>query len=245
LFNNLRPITVTATVWDNDSPGLDISPVSGTDTVITEGGASDSILIKLNTQPAAGTSVTISLYPPAFYVPPPQLGKTNGYFANDQGSSNQRDNIVIDYTESIQLYRDTFYATLRAAYGGVIPPLTTPTSADNVNIQNAHWTATKQMIDKMDLWFSGGSLKARHPVLIEPNQPTPVPLPAINPRQTIMEAIYHLNGGSGLPSTTRYTTEVVYNAKSPPTDTFSTEVRDRARWAGYLMTVAAPGLVAH
>lgn len=241
-YQNLSAPVLNVTVWDNDSPGLDISPVGGTDTIVTEGGTGDSILIKLNTAPSA--PVTITLYPPAFYVPPPQIGKTNGYFTNDQGSSNERDNIVIDYTESIQLYRNTFYTRLRSEYGGTIPtPFpTVPTAEDNTKLRNAHWAATKAMIDKMDLWFSGGSLKARHPVLENPGD---TPLPVVNPRQTIMEAIYALSGGAGLPSTTRYAPEVTFDPKAPPTDTFANEVRDRCRWAGYLMTVGSPGLVAH
>jgi hypothetical protein len=246
-FNNLSAATLAATVWDNDSPGLDVSPVGGTDTVITEGGASDAILVKLNTAPAAGTSVTITLYPPAFYVPPPQIGKTSGYFTNDQGSSNQRDNIVIDYTESIQLYRSTFYNYLTTVYGGTIPAnLATSTNpTDLINIQNAHWAATKVTIDKMDLWFGNGYLKAHHPVLIEPNQATPVPMPAFNARQAVMDAIYRHSGGSGSPATTRYAPQVAYDPKAPPTSTFETDVRDRIRWAGYLMTVGANAFTSH
>ena len=247
LYNNLSIPTHTAQIWDNDTPSIDVSPVGGTDTVITEGGASDSILIKLNTQPAAGTSVTLTLYPPSFYVPPPQIGKTNGYFTNDQGSSNQRDNIVLDYTESILLYRSTFYSHLTAAYGGTIPATlaTSATAADNIKIQNAHWTATKTVIDKMDLWFSNGYLKAHHPVLIEPNQPTPTPLPAFNARQAVMDAIYRHSGGSGSPATTRYAAQVAYDPKAPPNTTFETDIRDRIRWAGYLMTVGANAFTSH
>lgn len=250
LYSNLSVPTLSAQIWDNDSPGINVTHAGAdsTSTVVTEGGSvNDSILVRLNTQPQLGTSVTITLFPPAYYVPPPQIGKTNGYFVNDQGTSNERDNIVIDYSESIQLYRNTFYANLRAAYGGVIPtPFpTTPSATDNTRLQNAHWAATKAMIDKMDIWFSGGGMKARNPVLIEPNQPVRGPLPPANPRQAIMDAIYAHSGGNSLPSTTRYAPEVVFNPKAPPTDTFANEVRDRCRWAGYLMTVGAPGMVSH
>jgi hypothetical protein len=249
LYSNLSVPTLAAQIWDNDVPSIDVSHAGAdsSNTVVTEGGVNDAILIKLNTQPEPGTSVTITLYPPAYFVPPPQIAKTQSYFINDQGSSNERDNIVIDYSESIQLYRDTFYSNLRAAYGGVIPsPFpTTPSAADNIRLQNAHWAATKAIIDKMDIWFSGGGMKARNPILIEPNQPLPVPRPQSNPRQAIMDAIYAHSGGSNLPATTRYTPEVTFNPKSPPTDTFANDVRDRCRWAGYLMTVGAPGLVSH
>lgn len=242
LFHNLSAARLTAQIWDNDSAGLNVTH-AGADpgsTVIKEGGSGDAILVKLNTQPPAGTSVTITLYPPAYYVPPPQHGKTAGYFVNDLGGSNQKDNIVIDYTESILKYRQTFYDSLRAANGGTIPA--TPST---VHVQNAHWAASKAVVDQMDLWFCSGSLKARYPALIEPNQPAPSPLPPINPRQTIIEAIYAHSGGSSLPATTRYEAEIPFNPKSPSTTTFANDVRDRVRWAGYLMTVAAPGLISH
>ena len=238
-YQNASAATLSANIYDNDSPGLAVNHTDG-GTSIVEGGTSDSIVVRLNQAPAPGTSVTVTLYPPSYYVPPPQLGKTNGYFVNDQGGSNQSDNIVIDYTESIQKYRDIFYATLRTAYGGTIPA--TPTAA---NIQNAHWAASRAVIDQMDLWFSGGGLKARYPILVEPNQTAPNPLPPRNPRQAIIEAIYAHSGGSGLAATTRYEVEIPFNPKAPSTTTFANDVRDRIRWAGYLMTVGAPGLVSH
>ena len=250
LWNNLSIPTHTAQIWDNDVSSIDITPVGGNDTVITEGGASDSILIKLNQPPVdstgAPTTVTISLYPPSFYVPPPQIGKTQGYFTNDQGSSNQRDNIVLDYVEPILLYRSTFYGHLTSVYGTIPASLATSTNAtDLANIQNAHWLATKTVIDKMDLWFSNGYLKAQWPILVEPNKPSPTPMPPFNPRQAVMDAIYRHSGGSGSPATTRYAAEVAYNPKSPPTSTFETDVRDRVRWAAYLMTVGANAFTNH
>jgi hypothetical protein len=227
---------------------VDITPVGGTDTVVMEGGPHDSILIKLNTQPPAGTNVTLTLYPPMLYIPPPQIGKTSGYFVNDQGGSNQRDNIVIDYTDSILHYRTTFYSTLTALYAPAAIPANLATStvaSDLQKIQQAHWAASKAVVDQMDLWLNGGSLKARFPVLIEPHAPAPNPLPAVNPRQTIIEAVYAHSGGTNLPATTRYAPQAAYNPKSPPTATFDNDIRDRVRWCGYLMSVGAPGLISH
>ncbi len=241
-FHGISAATLTAQIWDNDSPGLDVSHAGAdsTNTVVTEGGVNDAIVLRLTQAPPAGSSVTVSLYPPAFYVPPPQHGKVAGYFANDQGTNNNRDNIVIDYTESIVKYRQVFYHSLRSQNGGVIPA--TPAATQ---IQNAHWQASKTIVDQMDLWFNGGSMKARNPVLIEPNQPVPSPLPQANARQAIIEAVYAHSGGSSLPSTTRYEAETIFNPKNPPTSTFANEVRDRVRWAGYLMSVGAPGLISH
>ncbi|MBL9115743.1 MAG: DUF1800 family protein [Verrucomicrobiaceae bacterium] len=239
MYNGASVAGVNVQVWDNDSPGVDVSHTDGS-TTITEGGSPDTLVFKLTQPPAPGTSVTITLFPPAYYVPPPQLGKSNGYFNNDQGGSNQRDNIVIDYTESILKYREVFYAHLNNVYGGTIPA-----SPSALNLQNAHWTASKAIVDQMDLWFNGGSLKARHPVLIEPNQPPPAPLPAVNPRQAIIEAVYAHSGGANLPAATRYEAQIPFNPKAPSTTTFANDVRDRVRWCGYLMTVTAPGLVSH
>jgi hypothetical protein len=247
LYQNTSVATLTVPIWDNDASSIDVTHVGGTDTVVTEGGAPDSILIKLNTQPPAGTNVTITLYPPMVFIPPPQIGKSNGYFVNDQGASNQRDNIVIDYTESILKYRSIFFTTIAGLYGGAIPTPypTTPSAADNVKLQQAHWAASKAVVDQMDLWFNGGSMKARFPVLVEPHAAAPSPLPPVNARQAIIEAIYAHSGGTDLPATKRYTAEGTYNAKVPPTDTFNTDIRDRVRWCGYLMTVGAPGLISH
>lgn len=241
-FNGISAATLTAQIWDNDSPGLEVSHAGtdANDTVVTEGGTNDSIVLRLTQAPPAGSSVTVSLYPPAFYVPPPQHGKVAGYFANDQGTNNNRDNIVIDYTESIVKYRQVFYDSLRSQNGGIIPA--SPAAAQ---IQNAHWQASKTLVDQMDLWFNGGSMKARNPVLIEPNQALPTPLPIANARQAIIEAVYAHSGGSSLPSTTRYEAETIFNPKNPPTSTFANEIRDRVRWAGYLMSVGAPGLISH
>jgi hypothetical protein len=171
-------------------------------------------------------------------VPPPQHGKTAGYFVNDLGGTNQRDNIVIDYTESILKYRQVFYGSLDAHYGGAVPAEPEPSVT-----QKAHWDASVAVIDQMDLWFNGGALKARHPLIYGPNFIGPVP--PTNPRQAIIEAIYAHSGGANLPSTTRYEQEITFNPKSPSTTTFANEVRDRVRWAGYLMSVGAPGLISH
>jgi len=247
LYHNASVATLTVPVWDNDVASVDVTHVGGTDTVITEGGAPDSILIKLNTQPPPGTNVTLTLYPPMVFIPPPQIGKSNGYFTNDQGGSNQRDNIVIDYTESILHYRSTFYSTLTTLFGGTMPAnlATSTVAADLQKVQRAHWAASKAVVDQMDLWFNGGSMKAKFPILVEPHATPPSPLPTINARQAIIEAIYAHSGGTNLPATTRYTAAGTYNAKTPPTDTFNTDIRDRVRWCGYLMTVGAPGLISH
>jgi uncharacterized protein (DUF1800 family) len=238
-YNGASIASVYVQVWDNDTAGVDVSHTDGS-TTITEGGNPDSLVFRLTQPPAAGTTVTLTLFPPAYYVPPPQIGKSSGYFTNDLGGSNQKDNIVIDYTESILKYRQTFYGYLNAVYSGSIP--TTPATAE---VQKAHWAASKAIVDQMDLWFNGSSMKARHPVLIEPHQAPPAPLPPVNPRQAIIEAVFAHTGGTGLPAASRYEVEIPFNPKAPSTTTFANEVRDRVRWCGYLMTVTAPALISH
>ncbi len=248
LFNGLSVAAVTATVWDDDSAGITVTE-SGGSTTITEGNnTGDTIHIRLNTQPAEGEVVTITLHPPTYLVPVPQHGMAVGYFTNDYGGSSERDNIVFDYTESIVLYRDTFYNHLTAAFGGTIPAnlASSVVPADLAKIQNAHWAASKITVDKLDLWFSNGSMKANWPELIEPNLPPPSPLPAFNPRQAIMDAVYRHNGGTNSPSTTRYSAVSVFNAQNARgANTLDNEICDRIRWAAYMCTVGATAFSTH
>lgn len=248
LFHGLGVASLTATVWDDDSPGLTVTD-SGGSTVLTEGNATgDTFTIRLNTQPAAGEVVTITLHPPTYLVPVPQHGMASGYFNNNYGGSTERDNIVFDYTESIVLYRDTFYNHLTAAFGGTIPAnlASSVVPADLVKIQNAHWAAAKAVVDKLDIWFSNGSMKVNWPVLVEPNQPPPSPLPAFNPRQAIVDAVYRHNGGANSPSTTRYSAASVFNAQNPRGgNTLDNEICDRIRWAAYMCTVGSTAFSSH
>jgi uncharacterized protein (DUF1800 family) len=240
-YNGVQVPTHSASIWDNDGPQVLINQTGGT-TQVTEGGANDSFTIALSQAPTA--NVTITFVPPMYIIPVPPYAKRWGYYTTDLSGSNQnRERVVIDYTELILLYRSTFYGSLTAAYsssGGAIPAQ----PAENL-IQNAHWAATKAIVDKTDLWWCGGSLKAKNPVLIEPNLPQPSPLPAPNPRQVLMECIYQLNGGGNSPGTTRYLPEIVFDPKNPPVGTFHDEIRDRCRWIGYLNSTVMPGFVQH
>jgi hypothetical protein len=238
-FNGVPVPTVTGSITDNDGAQLVVNQSGGT-TSIVEGGANDTFTLALSTAPTA--NVTVSLIPPMYIVPVPPYAKQYGYYTTDLGGSNQqKDRVVVDYTEIILLYRNTFYDSLEFVYGtGSIPVL-----PSDVSIQNAHWAATKAIVDKMDLWWCQGSLKVRNPILIEPNQAAPIPLPATNSRQVIMDCLYQINGGANSLGTTRYLPEVVFDPKNPPVGAFHDEIRDRARWAGYLMSTVMPGFVSH
>ena len=241
LYNGIGVPAVTASITDNDGPQLVVTHTGG-NTTVTEGNSTDTFTIRLSQIPTGGNNVNITLVPPVYIIPTPPYAKQFGYYTSDLGGSNQqRERVVMDFAEIIHLYRDTFYDSLETVYGtGNIPA--SPADAD---LQNAHWTASKALIDKLDLWWCGGSLKARYPVLIEPNQALPDPLPAANPRQVLLDCIYILSGGNNNLSTTRYEPEIVFNPKLPPNTTFANEVRDRARWAAYLMSTVMPAFVAH
>ncbi len=238
-FSGLPVPFLLASITDNDGPQVQLVETGGSTTVV-EGGTSDTFTIALSQAPTANVTVTFS--PPVYIIPPPAYAKQVGYYTSDLGGSNQqRDRIVVDYTELIQLYRDTFYDSLETVYGtGAIPVV-----PSDVNLQNAHWAATKAIVDKTDLWWCGGSLKARNPVLVEPNQALPVPMPPANPRQALMECIYQINGGVNSLGTTRYEPEIVFDPKNPPNTTFANEIRDRCRWIGYLNSTVMPGFVQH
>lgn len=238
-FNGISVPSVSASIVDNDGPQITVTHSSGS-TQVTEGGATDTISIVLTQAPSPGTNLTVNLVPPSVVIPVPAYSKQVGYFTSDIGGNQQRERIVMDYTEIILLYRTTFYASLSTQYSGSIPG-----SPGTTQLQNAHWAACKAITDRMDLWWCGGNLKARHPVLVEPNQTPPSPLPAINARQTILEALYYLSGGTNSPSTTRYLAEVAFNPKAPPTGTFHDEIRDRARYAAYLISSVSASLIAH
>jgi hypothetical protein len=245
-FHAISAPTITATITDNDGPQVTVSNAGTipTSTIVSEGGATDTITIVLTAPPSAGTTLDVNLVAPSSIIPIPLYAKQAGYFTTDlSGSNQQKDRIVMDYTESILLYRTSFYASLSTQYSGTIPNF-----PGNTQLQNAHWAATKSLVNQMDMWWAGGGMKARFPdaVLVQPNQTPPSPLPGFNPRQTILEAIYSLNGNATLPNgTTRYTAQGTYDPKAPPTDTMNAEIRDRARYAAYLITVLAPGIVSH
>ncbi len=246
-YSGLLVPTLTANVIDNDGPQLVVTQSDGT-TVVGEGGANDTISIALSQ--AATANVTVTLVPPMYIIPVPAYAKRWGYYTTDLGGSNQnKERVVVDYTELIELYRTTFYSSLATAYGG---SGNIPLQPSDLYLQNAHWAATKAIVDKTDLWWCGGSLKARFPDathIIQPNQAPPSPPPLVtaglNPRQVLLDCIYQHNGGANSPSTTRYLPEVVFDPKNPPTGTFHDEIRDRCRWIGYLNSTVMPGFVQH
>ena len=239
-FVGLPVPALTASITDNDGPRVILAETDGT-TTAAEGGSTDTFSIKLSEVPSG--TVTVNLVSPNAIIPTPPYAKSVGYYSSDVAGGNQnRERVVLDFTELILLYRSAFYASLATAYGG---PGNIPTLPTDVSLQNAHWAATRAIIDRMDLWWSGGSLKAKFPDsgLVQPNMASPVS-PTVNPRQVILDCIYQINGGANSLGTTRYLPAIVFDPKNPPIGTFHDEIRDRCRWAAYLMTTLAPSLIA-
>ncbi len=56
-YNGLSPADVTATVTDNDTAGI---TVSKTNVAVTEGGATDSVSVVLNSQPSADVTIAVT-----------------------------------------------------------------------------------------------------------------------------------------------------------------------------------------
>lgn len=235
-YHGMTGRAILPAITDNDAASLVITETGGS-SVITEGGANDTLSFKLSQPPAAGTTVTITLHPIAAPAIMPAISKQFGYYTNDlPGSNQQKDRIVLDYTELILLYRSTFYGSIATAYGGSVPAV-----PSNASIQNGHWAAAVAVVDKLDLLWGGGSLKARFPVLVDPNAAPPVPLPDTNPRQVIIDAMYNYNGFA---SYTRFAPAGTFVPNVPPADTFNTEIRDRCRSIAYLMSINPGATVA-
>lgn len=201
--------TIPVTVHDNDGVGITLVQTSGT-TTATEGAALntlDTYTLRLNTAPTS--NVTVEVSPQLHPLRLPNHAKAMGYYASDLPASNmQKDSIIFDYADLIALYKSTFTAS-----GG-----TTTNVTGNVD---AHFAATTAVVDKFDLWWCGGQLKAQLPALTLPDLTNAA---VIHPRKSIIAAL--LNSYS----TTRGSTQNLSN--------YETEVRDRCRIAAYLVSIS-------
>jgi uncharacterized protein (DUF1800 family) len=236
-FQGISTPALSATVYDNEGPGLVVTP-SGGSTVLTEAGSQDTYTIALTQAPPVGTTVTVNISVPLIITQVPAYTKAMGYFTTDfPGSDQQKDRIVMDYAELIGLYLETFYARLTQEYSGSSIPAT----PGNAQLQNSHWAATLAVVDRLDLWWCGGYMKTKWAL---PNTAPTGPIGGgFNPRQTLAEGVYY-----GY-SITRYQAQDtwVYDPRNPPTSgsaaTFYNEIRDRCRIAAYLTSISPPGVV--
>jgi len=210
--------TAAITVNDNDSTtgSIVLTQSSGT-TQVTENtafsaGSQDSYTIRLSSQPTS--NVTLVVTPQRHVRPMSAYAKQMGYYASDIPSStsnNQRDRVIFDYTDIINLYKTTFNAN-----GGL-----TTTSASNLN---AHLAATQAVVNKLDLMWCGGQLKAQWPAALTVADLANTSI--VHPRKSIVAGVLY-----GY-STTRGSTQDSAGV------TFNNEVRDRCRIAAYLISIA-------
>lgn len=202
---------LTVTVQDNDGGSVVITETSGS-TTVNESSANtsgnplaanlDTYTIRLGSQPTANVTVTVT--PERHPRPMSNWAKTMGYYGGDLGGSNQqKDRLIFDYTELISLYNTAYTAA-----GG------------NANAAASHFAGTLAVVDKLDLYLCGGSLKARTPSLALADLTNAT---VVNARKSITQGVYR-----GY-SITRLSTD---------TTNYNNEVRDRCRIAAYLISIS-------
>ncbi|MCX6856756.1 MAG: hypothetical protein NTV80_17845, partial [Verrucomicrobia bacterium] len=198
--------THTVTVNDNDATGqLILTQGSST---IQEGGTG-SYTVRLSSQPAVGQTVTVTIVSQKHVVPTSSHALQAGYYAaSASGSSQQKDNMLFNWNELTGIYTMAYTNGL----GGPESAATAPAG---------HLAGTKALIDKLDMLWGGGRMKARWP----DGAPT-----TDNQRDVIIQGIYNCY------STARLSTDTV---------NFPLEVRERCRFAAHLVSVAPVAVVSH
>lgn len=209
VYSNVNT-NVAVTVMDNDGGSVIIAETNG-GTSVNESSATtsgnpqvanlDTYTLKLGSQPTDNVTVTVT--PERHPIRISNWAKTAGYYASDLSTSNQqRDRLIFDYSEMTSIYNTAY-----AAAGG------------NSNAGDSHFAATVAVVNKLDLYFCGGRLKAQWPDLTLADLSNSE---VINPRKSIINGVYR-----GY-STTRLSTD---------TSNFNNEMRDRCRIAGYLVSI--------
>lgn len=220
----------TVSIGDNDGGGItivesggntevdEVSPTGTASNPTIPAGNVDSYTIRLNSAPSQNVTITVTprLHPARMS----NWAKLNGYYVGDTNSTNsdqQRDNVVLDYSEFITIYNDVFSAS---------PGISgTPSNAQK---QQAHFDATAAVVDKLDLYMAGGQLKAKGGPLVLGDLSSFSPTDA--PRKSIIAGVY--NGYS----TTR-------GNKASDEPSYSNEVRNRVRIAAYLVSLSPPSFI--
>jgi uncharacterized protein (DUF1800 family) len=146
--------------------------------------------------------------------------RPNGYLAQQFGY------FANDLPSSSQ-QRDNMlfdWSELSATYTAAYLAAKGATAETTTNAPTFHLAGTKAMIDQLDLWWCGGRMKAKWP------DGTAATVPPTNQRQPIIDAI--LNA---------YATTTFSTAGT----TFTDQVRDRCRYAAFLVSVAPAAITAH
>jgi len=201
---------VSITLHDNDGGGVTIVESNGS-TVVSEGpflaANQDSYTIRLNTQPTS--NVMVEVMPQRHVSPQANHAKAMGYFASDLPAGNmQKDRIILDYSAILALYNSTYLAA-----GGL--------TGTEVNNTAAHFAATRAVVDKFDLMWCGGQLKAQWPTVSLADLTNAA---VVNPRKAILAGVlhgYNTTAGSGVPN----------------------NIRDRCRIAAYLVSLSPQSFV--
>lgn len=201
---------VPITVHDNDgvsAGGIVITETSGNTTVAEASPFStanvDSYSIRLSSAPSQ--NVTVTVFPQRHVAPMSNHALQMGYFATHMPSSTsnmQKDRIIFDYAPEITLYTNTFLAA-----GGV-------SGTSSVNTA-AHLAGVLAVVDRFDLMWCGGQLKAQWPTLTLADLSNES---IVNPRKSIVAGLlygYSTTVGTGTPN----------------------NIRDRVRVAAYLVSI--------
>lgn len=201
------------TIHDNDGvpAGGIILSESGGSTTVNEASPynatnTDSYTLRLSSQPTA--NVTVTVFPQRHVAPISNHAKLMGYFATDIPSSTsnmQRDRVIFDYQPEITNYQTVFQAN------GGLPNDT----AGNIN---AHFAAVLATVDKFDLRWCGGQLKAQWPSLTFADLSNEA---VVNPRKSIVAGTLY-----------GYST-----ARGTTSGSFFTESRRRVQIAAYLVSI--------
>jgi hypothetical protein len=207
--NTTNPI-FAVTVNDNDATGQLV--ITQGNTTVQEGG-STTYTVRLS-GPPTGTPpndrVTVTVITEKHAVPTSSHAIQFGYFANAATGSNlQKDRMNFDWSELTTIYTNAYHADRLGA------PETTATAP------NGHLAGTKAVIDKLDLFWGGGQMKAKWP---DGSSATD------NPRLVLIEGIQNTY------SLTRLSTDTV---------NFPAEVLNRCRFAAHHVSIAPAAIVSH
>lgn len=207
-------VSAAVTVHDNDGvpAGSLVITESGGNTTVTEISpfsltGADSYTVRLSSQPTQ--NVTVTVLPQRHVAPMSNHAKLMGYFAGDIPSSTsnmQKDRIIFDYGPEIAAYQTRFQAV-----GG--------STGDNASNINAHFEAVLAVVDKFDLKWCGGQLKAQWPNLSLADLSN---VAIMNPRKSIVLGTLY-----------GYST-----ARGTASASFFTESRRRVQIAAYLVSLS-------
>jgi hypothetical protein len=140
---------VPVTVFDDDLAGKLV--ISQPTTSLLEGGAT-TYTVRLNSAPAAGQTVTITIVTQKHVVPPSSHALEYSYFSAAATNSNmQKDNLLFDWSELTTIYNTAYHQDRGGA------------TESTATAPNGHLAGSKAVIDRLDELWGGGQMKAKWP----------------------------------------------------------------------------------